>query len=338
MAKFRILLLGVSVCAVTVAQGPSPSRVKEVSKDTAPAAVPQPLGQMVDIGGRRLHLICSGKGSPTVLLENGSDGFSIDWALVQPQVAKFTRVCAYDRAGFAWSDRGPAINTVEQTMDDLHLLLRTASLSSPFVLVGHSIGGMFVRAYQRRYPNEVAGLVLVDATPEEDLGYSVNGVNKTGVDMTYEEMETVFEPLLKNPPPKPKLWPEGSEPFNRLPPELERARRWASGQWFAQIDMAHSWITAESWREEFASLRRMRLSRTHMLGDLPLVVLHRGRRTDPVLDAREAAMARMSSAGVERVAAESDHYIQLWQPDAVTAAIREVSVKARMQKTRRVRG
>jgi len=127
-----------------------------------------------------------GSGKPTVILENGSDGFTPDWALVQARVAKFARVCSYDRAGFAWSDRGPAINTVEQTMDDLHLLLHTVPIKPPYILVGHSIGGLFVRAYQRRFPNEVVGMVLVDATPEEDLGYSVKGVNKTGINMTYE--------------------------------------------------------------------------------------------------------------------------------------------------------
>jgi len=288
-------------------------------------SAPPPLGQLVDIGGRRLHLICRGEGKPTVLLENGSDGFSIDWALVQPQVAKFARVCTYDRAGFAWSDRGPAINTVEQTMDDLHLLLGTAAITPPYILVGHSIGGLYVRAYQRRYPQEVVGMVLVDATPEEDLGYSVNGVNKAGIDMSYEDMEAAYAPFLKNAPTPPKPWTEVPEPFTHLPPDLQRARMWASWQWFAQIDMPHSWITAESWKEEFVALHRLRLSRSYVLGDLPLIVLHRGRRTDPVLDKREAEMAQMSHSGLDWVAKESDHFIQLWQPDMVVTAIRQVA-------------
>src|SRR5213593_3013481 len=116
------------------------------------AAAPPPLGKLIDIGGRRLHLNCTGAGSPTVVVENGSSSFSMQWALVQPQVAAFTRICTYDRAGYAWSDRGPEENTVEETMDDLHLLLSAAHITGPYVLVGHSIGGLYVRAYQRRYP------------------------------------------------------------------------------------------------------------------------------------------------------------------------------------------
>jgi pimeloyl-ACP methyl ester carboxylesterase len=311
----------------TISRGfkPAGDRMLSAAQENQTDVAPPPLGQLVDIGGRKLHLICSGEGKPTVLLENGSDGFSIDWALVQPQVAKFARVCTYDRAGFAWSDRGPAINTVEQTMDDLHLLLSTAAITPPYILVGHSIGGMYVRAYQRRYPQEVVGMVLVDATPEEDLGYSVNGVNKTGIDMSYDDMETAYAPFLKNPPPLPKPWTEVPEPFKQLPPDLQRARMWASRQWFAQIDMPHSWITAESWKEEFVALRRSRLSHSYVLGDLPLIVLHRGRRTDPVLDNREAEMAKMSHIGLDWVAKESDHFIQLWQPDMVVTAIRQVS-------------
>src|SRR5438105_5565523 len=122
------------------------------AQDTA--TVPAPLGRLVDIGGRRLHLNCTGSGTPTVILENGSSSFSMEWALVQSKVAAFTRICSYDRAGYAWSDRGPEENTVEETMDDLHQLLRSASVRGPYVLVGHSIGGMYVRAYQRRYPRD----------------------------------------------------------------------------------------------------------------------------------------------------------------------------------------
>src|SRR5947207_15163383 len=97
---------------------------------------PPPIGKLVDIGGRRLHLNCAGHGSPTVIAENSASGFSIDWALVQAEVAKRTRICTYDRAGFAWSDRGPAPNTVEESVDDLHLLMRAAAIKPPYGLAG----------------------------------------------------------------------------------------------------------------------------------------------------------------------------------------------------------
>jgi pimeloyl-ACP methyl ester carboxylesterase len=287
---------------------------------------PPPLGQLVDLGGRKLHLHCTGKGSPTVIVENGSASFSIDWALVQPQVERFTRICTYDRAGFAWSDYGPTSNAVEETMDDLSLLLKAASVPPPYVLVGHSIGGLYVRAYQRRHPEDVVGMVLVDATPEADARYLVNGVDKVGIEMSYEEMKNVYAPLLKNPAPPPPLPDKVEEPLDRLPPELQRDRMWAWRKFTRESlnDSAHWWITAESWKQEFVALRRLRLSQPYILGDLPLVVLHRGRRTDAELDRREAELARMSRNGVDRIATESDHEIHLYQPELVTQAIREV--------------
>src|SRR5436190_24337694 len=97
-----------------------------------------PPGRLVDIGGRKLHLNCSGRGAPTVILVAGGAAFAIDWALVQPKVAGITRVCSYDRAGLGWSDPGPAEETVNETIDDLHRLLRAAGEQPPYVLVGAS--------------------------------------------------------------------------------------------------------------------------------------------------------------------------------------------------------
>src|SRR5690348_1125280 len=93
-----------------------------------------PPGRLVDIGGRKLHRLCSGTGSPMVVLAAGGGAYSIDWALVQPRIATTTRVCSYDRAGLGWSDPGPAEETVEETIDDLHLLLRSAEEKGPFIL------------------------------------------------------------------------------------------------------------------------------------------------------------------------------------------------------------
>jgi len=107
-----------------------------------------PPGRLVDSGGRKLHLHGSGEGTPTVILMAGAGAFSIDWALVQQEVAGTTRVCSYDRAGLGWSDPGPAEETVEETVEDLHLLLRAAGETGPYLLVGASIGGVYNRAYQ----------------------------------------------------------------------------------------------------------------------------------------------------------------------------------------------
>src|SRR5207247_2474711 len=139
------------------------------------ATMAAPPGKLVDIGGRKLHLLCTGSGSPTVVLVAGGGAFSIDWALVQPQLARTTRVCSYDRAGLGWSDGGPADETVEQTLDDLHRLLSAAGERGPYLLAGASIGGIYIRAYQHAYPAEVAGLVFSNSSNR--VGLVANGVN-----------------------------------------------------------------------------------------------------------------------------------------------------------------
>lgn len=128
-----------------------------------------PPGQMVDIGGHRLHLYCLGTGSPTVVLEAAAPGWSLYWSTVQPQIARTTRVCAYDRAGLGWSERGPLPRTGQRMAKELHRLLERAGISGPYVLVGHSLGGLVVRLYQHDYPKEVVGLVLVDAGHELEM-------------------------------------------------------------------------------------------------------------------------------------------------------------------------
>ena len=117
---------------------------------------------LVDVGGRQLYLTCEGEGSTTVVMEAGGRGNSGSWYLVQPFVAHFTRVCAYDRAGTGYSESAPALETAQEIADELHSLLASAGVDGPYVLVGHSLGGILVRVFAHRYLNEVAGMVLVD--------------------------------------------------------------------------------------------------------------------------------------------------------------------------------
>jgi len=127
-------------------------------------------GKLIDMSGYRLHLHCTGEriaGQPTVILEAGAGSASPDWGLVQPEIAKATRVCSYDRAGYAWSDPGPLPRTSDHLAEELHRLLTVAGEEGPYVLVGHSFGGHIIRLFAHRYPQEVMGVVLVDARPEE---------------------------------------------------------------------------------------------------------------------------------------------------------------------------
>ena len=135
---------------------------------TGAAATPEPPQTRVDIGGRALFISCTGAGSPTVVLEAGSGNTADTWVGVQPEVARFTRVCSYDRAGLGQSDPAPAgVRTVQDSVDDLHALLAAADISGPLVLVGQSVGGLIVRLYASQYPDDVAGVVLVDGMPPD---------------------------------------------------------------------------------------------------------------------------------------------------------------------------
>ena len=131
----------------------------EIDKRTYP-----PPGKLVDVNGHLMHINCIGERGPTVILESGLGTMSADWANVQPEVAKTTRVCAYDRAGTGWSEPGQTLRDPKQIARELHTLFGAAGIDGPYVLVGQSFGGLYVRMYADMYPNEVAGMVLVDSS------------------------------------------------------------------------------------------------------------------------------------------------------------------------------
>jgi len=118
-----------------------------------------PLGKLIDVGGYRVHLYCIGSGSPAVVIVGA--GYSFDWVLVQPDVSKFTQVCAYDHSGIAWSDPGPT-DSCSLRVSEVHSALKNAKISGPFVLVGHSLGALVARLYAAKYADDVAGMVIVD--------------------------------------------------------------------------------------------------------------------------------------------------------------------------------
>ena len=126
-------------------------------------------GQRVDVGGFSLHIYCTGEGSPTVVVDAGNGDFSVGWSGIQPEVAKSTRICTYDRAGYGWSDPSPSPRTAKVMAEELHALLVNAGIEPPYVLVGHSLGGYNVRMFADLYPDEVAGMVLVDSAHEDQL-------------------------------------------------------------------------------------------------------------------------------------------------------------------------
>ncbi len=135
--------------------------------------VPGEPGLQYDARGNFLYLLCAGRGSPTVILESGLGGDDRDWSLVQPQVARTTRVCSYDRSGLAFSQVAPKRRTAREKVDDLHALLAAARIPSPYILVGHSYGGMLVRVYAAAYASDVVGLVLLDSAHPDQVSRSL---------------------------------------------------------------------------------------------------------------------------------------------------------------------
>ena len=285
-----------------------------------------PPGRLVDVGGRRLHLYCTGQGSPTVVFENGGGAFSIDWALVQPAIAKTTRACSYDRARHAWSDPSPSAETAASVARDLHALLAAAGERPPYVLAGHSMGGIYVRIFERRYPGEVAGLVLVDSSHEDQLFTMYRGRAVTIGSLTAAQILDGLPPGDIRVPSRP---PQTGEPFNRLPDALftlrvELERRLIAGDSAKPVPYATVVETIEGQRAAFAELLEARRTRPDEFANRPIVVLTRGVNAPDALRAAHAALAAASKKGRHAVVPGAGHEIQLFQPAAVIQAIEDV--------------
>ncbi len=158
---YRLLIMVMALIAVLGAM----AAFGAVQDARAVSTYPAP-GRMVSVNDHSLHLYCTGvgrEGSPTVVLEAGAGGSSLDWQEVQPEVAQFTRVCSYDRAGFGWSELGPTPRDANRLVNELAVLLHRSGEKPPYVMVGASFGGLLNQIYAYRYPENTAGLVLVDS-------------------------------------------------------------------------------------------------------------------------------------------------------------------------------
>jgi pimeloyl-ACP methyl ester carboxylesterase len=321
VARWLLFVLTIPLLALTFTR---PLRSGE--KETA---IPAPPGTLVDLGGRRLHAILTGAGSPAVVIENGAGAFSVDWALVQPEVAKFARVVTYDRAGYAWSDRGPTQDTIEETMDDLNLLLPRLGIRPPYVMVGASLGCAYLRAYQRRFPERVAGLVFVDGTHDEAITFLVDGLRRPISDFSAAELQGAYKAYERE-APRPKLGPVDQPPLDRLSGNLRMTRHWAMGKLIEEVGLLPKGGTAaESWRQEFTALRRQRTGDPHPLRELPLIALERSEDSNETWHRQQIQLAALSRAGRLVKVENSGHMIHLYRPDVVAWAIREVVTAAR---------
>ncbi|HEV2827895.1 MAG TPA: alpha/beta hydrolase [Pyrinomonadaceae bacterium] len=306
---------------------------------------PPPPGKLVDVGGWRLHLNCTGNKKatrPTVVLESGAGDFSFDWSLVQPGISRFTRVCSYDRAGNAWSDLGPRPRTMKQIAYELHTALMKAGSKGPYVLVGQSIGGLLIRTFAGQYPKEVAGMVLVDSTHEDNqlfLNGKVQRMRELSQKRTIPPIQTAIPAADKalSPEERQQLQnflkemgpPKINPPFDRLPLRIQQVRLWALAQpqhYVADND--------PYWGEEFAEIYATRKTHEYPLGDTPLIVLTRGKSEYP--DTEEGRqlnedrkrmqldLLNLSRKSKQIIATTSGHHIQLDDPELVINAIRQI--------------
>ena len=282
-----------------------------------PEASPPPPGRLMDVGGRKLHLYCTGSGSPTLILEAGAGSFSIDWALIQTEIAKTIRVCSYDRAGYGWSDPGPEWDTVAQVEHDLHFALNKAGINPPFVLVGHSMGGLFVRWYQYQHPDQVAGMVLIESY---ETTAPVNGKQVPLYTLTKEQLQTNLPrpSSLKKPPPPTEVHP----PFDKLPLSLQKTHILLERQFLGSVDFNKGPEMMESWRVALTKLHEASLTPNSLHG-IPLFVINREAMNDDERQ-QQRGIAHLSAHSRQEIAIGSGHFVQLERPQLVIDAIKDV--------------
>jgi pimeloyl-ACP methyl ester carboxylesterase len=291
-----------------------------------PSSEPAPLGKLVDLGGYRIHLYCTGKGRQTVVLSPGGGDFSFVWYLVQQQVQTFARVCSYDRPGYAWSDPGPQPLTFRQEAYELESALRLAGEKGPYILVGHSLGGLVVETFAEGYPDEAAGMVLVDAPgPDDTLGYFGKLVRvRTLAHRTIPPIQT-----MKTSPPVPISDAEREQamkyrshkinpPYDRLPAEIQKLQLWAQ---LLPPKVAVSQDT-DYIPEEFQLLYEIQQF-GHPLGAKPLITMIGMQGADAEKVEEKRAFQKLSTNSKVVEVQDSGHAIDLQDPDAVVRAIRD---------------
>jgi pimeloyl-ACP methyl ester carboxylesterase len=311
---------------------------------------PEPQGTLVDLGGHRLHVLCVGKGSPTVVVENGLGDFSFDWSLVQSRVSVFIRICTYDRAGYAWSDPGPKPRTFAQLNLELRDALAKLGEHGPFILVGHSYGGPVVRNFGLSYPHDVVGVLLVDSAFEgERVGVGGKATIRLGEDAKGKTIPPPHESMSESDKPTVSAGAAAvptaplDSMYNVLSATNQKLQLWA--QSLTQIEEAEN--SQREWSVEYFA-RWLSNSQAGALGAIPLIVLTRaeGGYVDGDADIPAEQLERerkdgqtkltLLSTNSKQIFIRSGHNMELEAPDAVADAIRKLvdTVRADRKLTR----
>jgi len=296
-----------------------------IATELAERAYPPP-GEMVDVGGYSLHINCVGQGNPTVVLDAGMGLFSAQWVRVQREVSGTTRVCAYDRAGMGWSEMGPEPRDARQISSELHTLLSKADIEGPYVLVGHSLGGLSMLTYANRYPDEVAGVALVDSSTE--LDQFSHRPEAQDNNEPQKQRSAVVPPLVRFGlslparlgvvrllsmlvPASPELPPQQREQIDALAPSTRQVTTYAG--------------------EFLAPTQARRLGSPGSLGNKPLAVVTAGESEPSWLELQDE-LATLSSNSIHRFVKGATHESLLYDrsdSQATSAAIVEVVAAVR---------
>ncbi len=270
-----------------------------------------PPGKRVDIGGYKLHLNCQGNGSPTIVLDAGLGDWSVHWVEVQEKLKADSRVCSYDRAGYGWSDPGPRPRSSAQIVTELHYLLEKAGEKPPYLLAGHSFGGINMRLFASTYPSEVSGLVLIDASHPESLPYRRDDSGKAP-STTPTNSLMLIQPLEAD--------------ISQIPSAAIAA---------VNNSLLHTKSISAS-RAEYRAMGQSisKLLQAPRMRDVPVFVISRGVREWPEGkegDAQETAWQKqqeelvgISSQAKHIIASKSGHFIHLKEPQLVADSIKRM--------------
>jgi pimeloyl-ACP methyl ester carboxylesterase len=315
---FRYIVLSLLTFFLLLAVAGISYQFVSVARDRR--AHPMP-GQLIDVGGYKLHIDCAGQGTPTVILDSGLGDSYISWQKVQPRISQFTRVCSYDRAGLGYSDSTSRPRTSKVMAEELHALLRNSGVTGPIVLVGHSLGGYNVRLYASLYRDDVAGMILVDAS--------------------HPDQTKRFPPAIND---MEGSWVREAEFLEfAMPLSIPRVLGFCSSDAAARAAECNF----SNAREGVAEMKSFpesaaQAAATGSLGDLPLAVISHDPDTPqpdlpadlvkPTNDAWEQMqeeLARLSTKGSQTIARGSGHYIQIDRPDVVVDAVYKIVNQAR---------
>jgi pimeloyl-ACP methyl ester carboxylesterase len=286
-----------------------------------------PPGQFFSVGDHSLHIYCTGQGSPTVILDAGLGDSLASWDLVQPEIAKFTRVCSYDRAGLGWSEFAGGPRTSEIIIAEEELLLSRAGVSPPYVVAGHSFGGMNQRLYAFRHRDQVVGIVFVDSAHPDQFNRFPKSLDLESY-LTHMDIGVLTTPIGL---PRLLHWCRDDYTFPHAPPEWDRYQPIASALECREANWRATRAEEISFHE---SGREVATATT--LGNIPLIVLSH----DPVMGAgfppdiapkaealwneMQEELRALSTNGKRIIALRSGHYVEVHRPELVIEGIRDV--------------